>query len=145
MPRRDLLLPPEALLLFRDLPGSPAGSAVLVQVGALVNGTTIVHAPPAAALNWCALELDAHDVVLAENLPVATVRPDSEETPGRRQPLCARLLLPGPELVALRMRLAAAAAALGDAGAAEPAPADDFGDDDTEVLRLFADGGEIGP
>src|SRR5271168_1407026 len=130
MPRRDLLLPPEALLLFRDLPGSPAGSAVLVQVGALVNGTTIVHAPPAAALNWCALELDAHDVVLAENLPVATVRPEAAETPGRRQPPCARLLLPGAELVALRTRLAGAAALPPDSEVAPPAAEPEFADDD---------------
>jgi hypothetical protein len=141
-PRRDLLLPPEALLLLRDLPGSD-GSPVLVQVGALVNGTTIVHAPPAAALNWCALELDAHDVVLAENLPVATVRPDSAETPGRRTRPCARLLLPGAELVALRARLAGAAAQLPlrEAGVAET----EIVDDETQVLRLFADGGEIAP
>ena len=146
LPRRDLLLPPESLLLFRDLPGGD-GAPVLVQVGALVNGGTIVRAPPASALNWCALELDAHDVVVAENLPVATVRPDREATPGQRQRPCARVLLPGTELVALRARLAGAAmhAPVRDAPAPEPAIVPDFVDDEARVLRLFADGGEIAP
>jgi hypothetical protein len=153
VPRRDLLLPPEALLLFRDLPGrdrapaEPGQPPVLVPVGALVNGTTIVQAPPAAALNWCALELDAHDVVLAENLPVATLRPESAEAPGRRARPCARLLLPGAELVALRARLAREAAAgpmlLPEAvpAAAEP----EITDDETQALRLFVGGAEIPP
>jgi len=142
MPRRDLLLPPEALLLFRDLPGRE-GTPVLVQVGALVNGGTIVHAPPAAALNWCALELDGHDVVLAENVPVATVRPDSDEAPGRRAQLCARLLLPGAELVALRARLAGAVMPEPPREAVSADP--EIVDDEMQALRLFADGGEIAP
>jgi hypothetical protein len=137
VPRRDLLLPPEALLLFRD-------PALLVPVGALVNGITIVHAPPAAALNWCALELDAHDVVLAENLPVATVRPESDETPGRRASPCARLLLPGAELLALRARLAGATAS-GPLAEAAPATEPGIVDDETQPLRLFNEGGEIAP
>jgi hypothetical protein len=140
VPRADLLLPPEALLLFHDVPGGD-GAPVLVPVSALVNGTTIVHAPPVAALNWCALELDAHDVVLADGLPVATVRPESASVPGRRERRCARLLLPGAQLVALRARIA---------GTAEPAVAgaeitSDFIDDELRPLRLFADGGEIAP
>jgi hypothetical protein len=153
MPRRDLLLPPEALLLFRDLPGHDGipghdgmpgrDGAVLVQVGALVNGGTIVHAPPAAALNWCALELDAHDVVLAENLPVATVRPMSEETPGRRQRPCAPVLLPGADLVALRARLAGVATQPRQPEAAVAEAEDEIIDDETQVLRLFAEAGEI--
>jgi hypothetical protein len=101
MPQRAPLLPAEALVLIRDL-ASPA----LVPAGALLNGTSIARAPPATPLNWFALELDAHDVVLAENLPVATVRGPNTDAPDHLQARCARLLLPGAELEALRVRLA---------------------------------------
>ena len=133
VPRRDLLLPAEALVLIRDL-ASPA----LVPAGALLNGTSITRAPPATALTWFALELDAHDVVLAENLPVATARGPRPDTPDRRQARCARLLLPGAELAALRARFAGPAEAQGAQGAPEA-----LGDD--RPLRLMVDGREVPP
>ena len=152
VPRRDVLLPPEALLLVRDLPAQDGSDPeterppVLVPVGALVNGTTIVQAPPVAALNWWALELDAHDVVLAENLPVATVRPENADAPGRRSKPCAPLLLPGAELVALRARLARVMTQ-GLVLLTEPeAPAEPIiVDDETQALRLFSGNVEIPP
>lgn len=132
-PRRDLVLPAEALLFARDLT-TPA----LVPVGALVNGTSIVWALPASALTWYALELDTHDIVLAENLPVATARGLRAEAPGRQEH-CARLLLPGAELAALRTRLAAPARADAPEEMEETAP------DDDRPLRLMADGQEVSP
>ncbi len=129
-PARDLLLAAEALVLIRDL-----ASPVLVPAGALLNGTSITRAPPGTALNWFALELDAHDVVLAENLPVATARGPSADALDRRQPRCARLLLPGAELAALRARFA---------GPVEAHAATDASGDD-RPLRLVVDGREVAP
>ncbi len=101
-PRRDLLLPPEALLLFRpaDADGAlvPAaavgGDGVLVPVGALVNGGSITREPASGVLAWYTMGLEAHDVILAENVPVASRR--DGEAPLPRGPLCARLLPAGP-------------------------------------------------
>jgi hypothetical protein len=133
VPRRDLLLPAEALVLIRDL-DSPA----LVPAGALLNGTSITRAPPATALAWYALELGAHDVVVAENLPVASARGQRADEPDHRQTRCARLLVPGPELAALRSRLAAPAEE--SAPLTEPeAPGDG------RPLRLIVDGREVPP
>jgi hypothetical protein len=134
LPRRDLLLPAEALLLVRDLT-TPA----LVPAGAVVNGTSITRTPQGRALAWYALELDEHDIVLAENLPVATVRGVRADAPGRRQARCARLLLPGAELAALRTRLAAPVAAEPPEAMEEALP------DDGRALRLVADGQEVPP
>ena len=132
-PNRDLLLPAEALVLIQDL-GKPA----LVPAGALLNGTSITRAPPATALTWFALELDTHDVVLAENVPVATARGARADAPDRRQPRCVRLLFPGAELAAVRARFAGPAEARMAQGAPETA-----GDD--RPLRLMADGREVPP
>jgi hypothetical protein len=132
-PRRDLVLPAEALLFVRDLT-TPA----LVPAGALVNGTSIAWAPPAGTLTWYGLELDTSDVVLAENLPVASARGARGEASGP-QARCARLLFPGAELVTLRTRLAAPARADAPEGMEEPAPGDD------RPLKLMADGREVPP
>ena len=133
LPRHDLLLPTEALVLMRDL-DSPA----LVPAGALLNGTSITRVPPAAAMTWYTLELDDHDVVLAENLPVASARGQRADAPDRRQSRCARLLVPGPELAALRARLAVPVPE-----AATPIDPEALGDD--RPLRLIADGREVPP
>ncbi len=59
-PSRDLFLSPEHAV-FAD--------GVLIPVGDLVNGTSIAQTAPEAVTYWH-VELDQHDVMLAEGLPV---------------------------------------------------------------------------
>ena len=62
-PARDLRLSPGHAICV-DAPGE-----VLIPSGALVNGTTIVQDDVASVTYWH-IELDSHDVLLAEGLPV---------------------------------------------------------------------------
>ena len=64
LPVRDLFVSPDHALLVDRL---------LVQAGALVNGTTIVRAPaPAAHFTYFHVELAGHDLILAEGVPAET-------------------------------------------------------------------------
>jgi hypothetical protein len=92
LPRRDLVLPAEALLLIRELP-EPA----LVPAGALANGAGINADAADLPDIWFTLELDAHDILSAEGAAVGS---------RRAAPLCAPILPPGPPLAAIRRRLA---------------------------------------
>ena len=81
-PRRDAVLPIRiaahafgANCPSRDLYVSPGHSILvdvmgeaLVPAGALVNGTTVAQVEVASVTYWH-VELDSHDVILAENLP----------------------------------------------------------------------------
>ncbi|MBE7212031.1 MAG: Hint domain-containing protein, partial [Gluconacetobacter diazotrophicus] len=59
-PRRDLLLSPEHAVLVDD---------VLVPAALLVNGVSILREPPAGELSYLHVELEHHDLILAEGAP----------------------------------------------------------------------------
>ena len=61
LPRRDLLLAPMQALFLED--GERGG--VLVPAAALVNGVSITR-EPASAVSYVHIELNSHDVILAE-------------------------------------------------------------------------------
>ncbi|SFV14977.1 Hint domain-containing protein [Methylobacterium sp. 174MFSha1.1] len=66
LPARDLLLSPgHPVLVGADADGE---GGHLVPIMCLINGTSIVREPVAAVTYWH-VELDAHDVLLAEGLP----------------------------------------------------------------------------
>ncbi len=162
-PARDLLLPPEALLFFHDSGDDEEAAApdrgFLVPAAALANGASIAREPAAGVFTWYTLDLDGHDVVLAENAAVGSHREGGpgdaggEEWGGEKRPrekTCARLLLPGPELAGLRARLAALPppdsappVIVGAGDEAEPDPTLAVIHDPARPVRLFVDGEEI--
>jgi hypothetical protein len=139
LPARDLRLSP-GHAVFVD--------GVLIPVGLLVNGATVVQ-EEAEAVTYFHVELDAHDVLLAEGLPAESYLDDGNRAVfanadehlalhGRIDPVgwvgaCAPVALEGPALAAARARLAAQAEALGWRRVAEPA------------LRLAAGEAEAAP
>ena len=129
LPRRDLLLSPDHSL-FVD--------GVLVPVRCLLNGATVMRAP-VADIWYYHVELDRHDVLLAEGLPAESYldtgnRPAFGNGGAARalhpdfSPLswdgaCAPLCQAGPMVMAIRARLLARAQALGFARGVAAAPA----------------------
>jgi hypothetical protein len=85
---------------------------VLVPALHLVNGATIIQEPQPAA-TYYHLELDRHDVILAEGMPAETYLDTGNRgalyfEQGRRgtsSPPCAPLVTTGPRLAAIRRRL----------------------------------------
>ncbi|MDE2198432.1 MAG: Hint domain-containing protein [Rhodospirillales bacterium] len=140
LPVRDLVLSPDHAVFT---------GGVLIPVRYLLNGATIIQ-QKAAAIDYLHLELDAHDVILAEGLPAESyldtgnrgafanggaaiqLHPEFARDVWAREG-CAPLVLDGPRLVAARRRLLAEAAALGHGLTIEPA------------LRVFADGVRLTP
>jgi len=86
---------------------------VLVPALHLVNGATILREPMAAAVTYFHVEMDRHDVVLAEGLPCETYldtgnRSTLYDEAGIRSPCakaCAALVTSGPRLAAIRRQL----------------------------------------
>ncbi len=107
-PSVDLRLSTEHMIHLRD---SGTAEAVLVPVGALINGASIIRLPIVAAVSWITLGVQRHALVLAEDLPVGAMRPDGS-------PMVARQMPPGPALFALRGRVGR-----GEIAAVWPAPA----------------------
>ncbi len=119
MPSRDLRISPDHAIFLDD---------VLVQARFLVNGTTIVREAVTSVTYWH-VELESHDVLIAENLPaesyldvgnrhsfinagdVVSLRPEFavEDTDGH----CAPLVTGGERLRAIRSWLAERARHLG--------------------------------
>ncbi|MDR3508730.1 MAG: Hint domain-containing protein [Caulobacteraceae bacterium] len=126
VPARDLRLSP-GHAVFMD--------GILVPVGHLVNGATIIQ-EAVDKIRYFHVELDAHDVLLAEGLTCESYLEDGNRevfanSPehlalyGRLDPLdwdgaCAPVVKSGPGLVALQARLHARAEALGWTKSAEP-------------------------
>lgn len=123
----------------RDLRLSPGHAVyvdgVLVPVGHLVNGATIVQ-EEAETIRYFHVELDTHDVLLANGLPCESYLDDGNrffaanaseftELYGRLDPqswdnACAPLVAEGPQLTEIRERLHARAEVLGWSKSEEP-------------------------
>lgn len=119
LPAQDLRLSP-GHAVFVD--------GVLVPVGLLVNGATILQ-EAVESIRYLHIELDSHDVLLAEGLPCESYLDDGNrnvfanagevaELHGRLDPLswddaCAPMVAAGPQLLAIQQRLLAEAEALG--------------------------------
>jgi hypothetical protein len=119
-------------LPIRDLRLSPGHAVeidgVLVPVSQLINGATIVQ-EPVESIRYFHVELDAHDVILAEGLACESYLDDGNRQVfgnapghlalyGRLDPqdwdqACLPVLRPGPESEVLRGRLLARAQDLG--------------------------------
>lgn len=120
LPKRDLLLSPgHPVLVGAD---AEAQGGALVPVMNLINGTTIARTSLASVTYWH-VELDAHDILLAEGLPAESFldfgcRPFFEEASDHRlhnpdfvppglAARCRPVALDGPLVEAERARLAA--------------------------------------
>jgi len=119
LPRRDLILSP-GHAVYMD--------GTLIPVGRLINGATVVQ-ETVEEVCYFHVELDAHDVLLAEGLPCESYLDDGNRATfanadehvdlhGRLDPIswddaCAPVVADGPQLAAARARLVAQAEALG--------------------------------
>jgi hypothetical protein len=117
IPRRDLMISPLHALYL---------DGMLVPAGLLVNGLSIVQIGSIATLEYWHVELDSHDVLLAEGAPAESfvddnsrnlfhnaadynrLYPDAQARPAR---YCARRVQGGPALELVRHRLATRAEA----------------------------------
>ncbi|NGM37002.1 Hint domain-containing protein [Methylobacterium sp. DB0501] len=128
LPARDLSLSPgHPVLVGADADGE---GGHLVPVMCLINGTTIRREPVAAITYWH-VELDAHDILLAEGLPAESYYDmggrawfsgadgallDPDLVPPGAQGRCRPVAVDGPVVEAERARLSGVfAASLGDA------------------------------
>jgi hypothetical protein len=127
-PRRDLWLSPDHAVFIEG---------VLTPIRYLINGATIVQEPLDSVTYWH-VELDRHDVILAEGLscesyldtgnrgafanggPAVQMHADFAMRIWDNE-ACAKLVLSGPRLAAARRRLLKRSEALGFATADDPA------------------------
>lgn len=123
LPARDLRLSPgHPVLVGADADGR---GGVLVPIMCLINGTTIEREPTAAVTYWH-VELDAHDLLLAEGFPAESYydmgsRPwfagedgpliDPDFVPAGEHGRCRPVAVDGPQVEAERLRLSALFAA----------------------------------
>ena len=129
VPASDLLLPPEAMLRFRNT--GPADGPIgegedpghLVPAAALLNGTSITRVHGAGPQAWFIPELGEHAILLAAGAAMGSARPPLAN--GARAPACIPICMPGAALNAWRRRLSARAENAGMA--AQPAPPPRFG------------------
>lgn len=121
VPIRDLLVSPDHALLL---------DGVLIQAKDIVDGVLITRDQACASVTYYHVELDTHDIVLAEGAPAesfldtghrgvfanaaepVTLHPDLMNSI-RTQGGCAELVTSGPRLAAVRAHLAARKRALG--------------------------------
>ena len=115
LPRRDLLVSPEHAMFLDGL---------LVPARCLVNGSTIVQERALPRVDYFHIELDSHDVLLAEGAPSESFVDDDSRGmfhnaseyaalyPGAPMPgsFCAPKMDEGYQLEAIRQRLAAVTA-----------------------------------
>jgi hypothetical protein len=139
VPHRDLVLSPDHAVFVDD---------VLIPVHLLVNGATVRRLPEAGVVEYYHIELDSHDLLLAEGLPTESyldtgnrgvfageatreLHPDLLASASARAwdgRACAELLLGGVRVDAVRAGLRGRAEALG------------FALTDRPGLRVLADG-----
>jgi hypothetical protein len=126
LPSRDLWMSPGHNLLV---------GSVLIPVRALVNGATVVQVPVGSVTYWH-VELDSHDVILAEGLPAESYLDTGNRTafesggaflelypnfePRHEMDTCAPIRKAGAEVEAARASLLARAEELGYRTTAEP-------------------------
>ncbi|MDF0545411.1 Hint domain-containing protein [Sphingobium sp. H39-3-25] len=119
LPERDVRLSPGHAVYV---------DGVLVPVGQLINGATIVQ-DAVESVRYFHIELDSHDVIVAEGLPCESYLDDgnrrsfinngeSIELHGRLDPkswddACAPMVMDGPQLTTIQQRLFAYAEDLG--------------------------------
>lgn len=110
-PQRDLWISPQHALFI---------DGALIPVGLLINGTTILQPDITGDIAYFHIELDSHDVLLAEGAPAETYINDDNRLmfhnastyaalyPGAEPPArsCAERLLDGPKLASIRSSLA---------------------------------------
>jgi hypothetical protein len=139
LPHSDLVVSP-GHAVFVD--------GVLIPAHALINGATIIQ-EQVERIRYFHVELDAHDVLLAEGLPCESYLDDGNRTSfgnspghvalhGRLDPkswehACAPMVAAGPQLAEVQRRLLARAEAMGWTRMDEP------------DLQLMADGVPIAP
>jgi ELWxxDGT repeat protein len=117
LPRRDLMLSPSHAL-FLD--------GVLVPAGELVNGTTVLRERVCGEVHYIHIELQRHDVILAEGAPCETFLDDEgsrsvfhnaaeyvDDGQGKAGEFCARRDTSGYAVEAIRRRLALQVTGLG--------------------------------
>jgi collagen type I/II/III/V/XI/XXIV/XXVII alpha len=127
MPARDLVLSPDHAVYVDE---------VLVPVRYLLNGATVVQQPVSAVTYWH-LELDRHEVLLADGMPAESyldtgnraafanggtavaAHPDFSRSVWASR-ACAELVTAGSKLAAIRARLLLRAPALGHEETADP-------------------------
>jgi hypothetical protein len=120
LPERDLKLSPDHALLI---------DGVLIEAKTLVNGSTVIRDAAARSVTYHHIELERHDVVLAEGIAAETyldsgnrrnfeqdaaplaLHPDFAAA--SRVGACAPLAVDGPQVRAVREQLLSRAAALG--------------------------------
>jgi phospholipase/lecithinase/hemolysin len=117
LPERDLFVSPEHAMAI---------DGWLIPARELVNGTTITRVPAAGVVHYIHVELDRHDVLLAEGAPSESFVDDDSRgsfenafdywgrfgrTPGGPAQFCLPRLTEGHELDAIRQRLDTARAA----------------------------------
>ncbi len=151
-PHRDLRLSPEHAMLI---------DGHLVPAALLVNGASIIREPASGTVRYFHIELDRHDVILAEGAPgetyldtgnrdqfdnAGTVRQlhPAFDSAGRALAIwasesAAPILLEGEALVEIHARLAARAALLGHARTADPALSLQAGGQTLKLTRLADD------
>ncbi|KQT60173.1 hypothetical protein ASG52_18830 [Methylobacterium sp. Leaf456] len=144
-PSRDLLVSPAHAICVEE------GGEVLIPAIRLVNGTTVAQVEVESVSYWH-VELDSHDILLAEGLPaesylecgnrdafanaaVTRLHAVPDAWPEGPQPFCRPFHEDGPEVEAVRARLETRARALGWRLDASPLAG----------LHLVADGAAILP
>jgi hypothetical protein len=122
LPRRDLWISPHHAMYFAD-------EAVLIEAKDLVNGVSIVQAGQIEQVEYFHIELDNHDVILAEGAPSESFVDDDSramfhnadefarfypQDVAQRARYCAPRLDDGYEVELVRRKLAARAGSVSD-------------------------------